>query len=403
MSPLPMAGRADELAAIVAAWDRVVTERNRAEIVVITGDAGTGKSRLVAEAVSRLRPEPARILSGQARSHSPAPYDWMASALTGHSLTGLPASPDAIAWLTQRPDAPQHRFAPDALLRVAVDVTRSLIGQGPGVILVEDIHDLDPASLALVDDLASHALPALILITGRPSPALAGRVLARVSGTPQSTRRHLAGLSPAEVAAMIESSFGIRTPEDVVLAIHRRTGGNPFWLTELVAAHRGSDPSALVSAPLPAHLASLARDPVTDEDIARVARIAALLSDPVDTVALGDVEPTIRRLIELGVLVLASGGEVRFRYPLIREAFADAALESERRRAQRLRSGAELTAREREVLGCVAAGMTNQQVAKSLGISIRTVTVHVSNLLRKTGSGSRTEAAMWAVRHGLAA
>lgn len=310
MSALPMAGRAGELAAIVAAWDRVVTERNRAEIVVITGDAGTGKSRLVAEAVPRLRPEPAQILSGQARSHSPAPYDWMASALTGHGLAGLPASSDAIAWLTQRPDAPQHRFAPDALLRVAVDTTRTLIGQGHGVILVEDLHDLDPASLTLIDDLASHALPALILITGRPSPALAGRVLARVSGTPRSTRRHLAGLSPAEVASVIESAFGIQA---------------------------------------------------------------------------------------------TSGGEVRFRYPLIREAFADAALESERRRAQRLRAGAELTAREREVIGCVAAGMTNQQVAKSLGISIRTVTVHVSNLLRKTGSGSRTEAAMWAVRHGLAA
>ena len=68
-----------------------------------------------------------------------------------------------------------------------------------------------------------------------------------------------------------------------------------------------------------------------------------------------------------------------------------------------LRAGTELTAREREVLGCVAAGMSNQQVATSLGISIRTVTVHVSNLLRKTGSSSRTEAAMWAVRQGLSA
>jgi DNA-binding CsgD family transcriptional regulator len=67
-----------------------------------------------------------------------------------------------------------------------------------------------------------------------------------------------------------------------------------------------------------------------------------------------------------------------------------------------LRAGGDLTARELEVLGCLAAGMTNQQVASSLGISIRTVTVHVSNLLRKTGAASRTEAALWAVRHRLA-
>lgn len=63
--------------------------------------------------------------------------------------------------------------------------------------------------------------------------------------------------------------------------------------------------------------------------------------------------------------------------------------------------GAELTAREVEVLGCLAAGMSNKQVARSLGISVRTVTVHVSNLLRKTGSASRTEAALWAVRRQL--
>jgi DNA-binding CsgD family transcriptional regulator len=72
-----------------------------------------------------------------------------------------------------------------------------------------------------------------------------------------------------------------------------------------------------------------------------------------------------------------------------------------------LRTGSELAARELtpreiEVLGCIAAGMSNQQVARSLGISIRTVAVHVSNLLRKTGATSRTEAALWAVRHRLA-
>src|SRR5207248_11032089 len=60
---------------------------------------------------------------------------------------------------------------------------------------------------------------------------------------------------------------------------------------------------------------------------------------------------------------------------------------------------AELTAREVQVLRCLASGMSNKQVARTLSISIRTVGVHVSNLLRKTRSASRTEAALWAVRH----
>lgn len=63
----------------------------------------------------------------------------------------------------------------------------------------------------------------------------------------------------------------------------------------------------------------------------------------------------------------------------------------------------DLTAREVQVLTCLAAGMSNKQVARSLDISVRTVAVHVSNLLRKTGSASRTEAALWAVQRQLAA
>ena len=43
--------------------------------------------------------------------------------------------------------------------------------------------------------------------------------------------------------------------------------------------------------------------------------------------------------------------------------------------------------------------MSDKQVARSLGISIRTVNAHVSNVLRKTRLRSRTEAALWAVRH----
>jgi DNA-binding CsgD family transcriptional regulator len=62
-------------------------------------------------------------------------------------------------------------------------------------------------------------------------------------------------------------------------------------------------------------------------------------------------------------------------------------------------ASADLTSREWQVLGCLAEGMSNKQVARVLDISIRTVAVHVSNVLRKTGSAARTEAALWALRH----
>ena len=60
-----------------------------------------------------------------------------------------------------------------------------------------------------------------------------------------------------------------------------------------------------------------------------------------------------------------------------------------------------LTRREREVLGLVAQGWTNRQIAESLFISENTAGVHVSNILGKLGAATRTEAASIAARLGL--
>jgi DNA-binding NarL/FixJ family response regulator len=53
------------------------------------------------------------------------------------------------------------------------------------------------------------------------------------------------------------------------------------------------------------------------------------------------------------------------------------------------------------VIGLVAAGHTNQQIATRLAVSERTARTHVSNILAKLGLSSRTQAALWAERHGL--
>lgn len=61
-----------------------------------------------------------------------------------------------------------------------------------------------------------------------------------------------------------------------------------------------------------------------------------------------------------------------------------------------------LTAREHEVLTQIASGATNQQIARRLGVAERTARTHVSSILAKLGLTSRTQAALWAVQHGLA-
>ena len=62
----------------------------------------------------------------------------------------------------------------------------------------------------------------------------------------------------------------------------------------------------------------------------------------------------------------------------------------------------ELTARERKVLALIARGLSNREIARELSISEPTVRTHVSNILRKLGLKSRTQAALYALRNALA-
>lgn len=61
-----------------------------------------------------------------------------------------------------------------------------------------------------------------------------------------------------------------------------------------------------------------------------------------------------------------------------------------------------LTRREREVLNLVAQGLTNRQIAGILGISPATVKTHVEHIIDKLGVSDRTQAAVWAVKSGIA-
>jgi len=66
------------------------------------------------------------------------------------------------------------------------------------------------------------------------------------------------------------------------------------------------------------------------------------------------------------------------------------------------RGGIQLTSRETQVLRLIAMGLSNQEIATSLEISVETVKEHVQNLLRKTSLNDRTQAAVWALRQGIA-
>lgn len=65
------------------------------------------------------------------------------------------------------------------------------------------------------------------------------------------------------------------------------------------------------------------------------------------------------------------------------------------------RAHSDLTPRELDVIRLVVAGLTNQRIADRLDISRRTVHAHVANAMEKTGTSTRTQLAVYALRHGV--
>lgn len=88
---------------------------------------------------------------------------------------------------------------------------------------------------------------------------------------------------------------------------------------------------------------------------------------------------------------------------LLQPEVADALLSQEEAGGGGQGRGNGLTDREREVLALIADGRSNREIARALVLSEKTVKTHVSNILMKLDLADRTQAALWAVRHGIGA
>jgi DNA-binding CsgD family transcriptional regulator len=141
---------------------------------------------------------------------------------------------------------------------------------------------------------------------------------------------------------MLAAATGAPASLRAATALHHRTGGNPFFLEELLRALPGYDAEALVEQPLPWSLADVLRGQVEDlEPVShRVVEAAAVLGHRIPFDLLADVTGTgedeliavLRDLVSRGVLVESGEDEFAFRHALVREAIADQMLARQRRR-----------------------------------------------------------------------
>jgi DNA-binding CsgD family transcriptional regulator len=305
-------------------------------VALIAGEPGIGKTRLVQELLSSL-PAETVVLVGQAEPGSLSrPYEVLLDAIDDHPEV----DEQQLKALADPGRSPVER------LHTGLAVLADLVGDSPAVIVFEDLHWADSESAALFERIADQRGPRLLIGTYRPDEVtrrqpVAG-LLARMERRHAVTHVRLDRLTPAQTAALLAAATGAPAPLRAATALHHRTGGNPFFLEELLRALPGYDVEALVEQPLPWSLADVLRRQVDDLDPVshRIVEAATVLGHriPFDLLAevtgAGEDEliTVLRHLVTRGVLVESGEDEFAFRHALVREAIADQMLGRQRRR-----------------------------------------------------------------------
>ena len=214
--------------------------------VVVAGEAGIGKSRLLAEASRIARGEGMLVLRGRATSGAgQAPFRPVAEALAGGlrervvSETGLRGFAPALAhmlpgWFERTSDRPPELvFLAEGVLRLL-----RLLGDARGVVLgLEDLQWVDPGSLALVEYLAENVGTERLLLVGtvrndEPSAPLAS--LRELVGRGAVRWLELGRLAQEEVAQARRGSAGGAVPDSVSRLLQTRAEGLPLFVEELL-------------------------------------------------------------------------------------------------------------------------------------------------------------------------
>jgi DNA-binding CsgD family transcriptional regulator len=339
LSPV-MVGRDPELAQL----RRLAAEASTPTIALIGGEPGIGKTRLASELIEAVRPTTTLLLGQADQTSLGQPYQLL---LDLAAPGDRPELRELIGVLRDGGRDPMERA------RTALELLRTLAGAGPALLVVDDLHLADPESLAVFEQLdEAVAGPLLLLGTYRPEELTRrhplAEVLERLDRRRGVTHLRLERLTPADTARFLTAVYGHPPASRVVTALHHRTGGNPFFLEELLkAADTGAETGTAAldqihTMPLPWNLAEALRSQLDGlaPDRRQVVEAAAVLGArvPFDLLATvtGLDEPALiaalRELVDRGLLLEAEDDQFGFRHTLTREAVAGELLGRQRRR-----------------------------------------------------------------------
>ncbi|GAA0923167.1 ATP-binding protein [Nonomuraea longicatena] len=306
-------GRDHPAATLRGAVERALTSHG--SLVLVTGEAGVGKSALVAEAAGHARRAGARVLSAACWEGEGTPGYWpwiqIGRRLGADLLDGAGSAFELY----------------DAVTARLVAASR----ERPVVVVLEDLHWADPASLKLLDFVVRHAWFERLLVVGT---AREGE--AELPADLKATTLALTGLDRDEVGELVARTAGREPGPGLVAEIHRRTGGNPFFVEQTARLWQGGSPLETippgVGAAIDRRLSRLSADTLD------ILRTAAVLGGEFDeetlSRALGrPVASPLGQAAAAGLVAPLGPGRSAFVHDLVRETLY-AGLPGDDRRAR---------------------------------------------------------------------
>jgi DNA-binding NarL/FixJ family response regulator len=296
--------RAEHLMLLQERLAAVTTEGSGA-VVLVSGEAGVGKTSLLRELCAQAAP--ARVLWGACDGlFTPRPL--------GPFLDIAETTQGELAELADAGALPH---------RVATALLRELTTRTPTVLVVEDVHWADEATLDVLRLLARRAgtVPVLVIASYRDDELDRAHPLRNVIGElvrlEGAKRLRLLPLSPAAVAQLTQPHADIDADE-----LYRATSGNPFFVTEVLAAQADDIPASVRDAVLAraSRLRGGARAVLEAVAVVRPQAELWLL----DSIA-GAVDESIEECLASGTLA-ADADAVRFRHELARRAIEESLL-----------------------------------------------------------------------------
>lgn len=258
-------GRQQELATLARVSGTVGT--GGAATVLVVGEAGIGKSRLVTEFVTGLRDATVLVgacldLCGDGLPFAPftAALRQLVEQRGAEAVVRLLPGGDAgeLARLSPAlgPVPPVGEFSRPRLFEQVLALLRALADAGPVVLVVEDAHWADRSSRDLLNFLvrSQDSVPGLLVVV----VARDGSPLAPLGRLPWATVLELGRLTKASTRAQIRSVLGGEPDSGLVERVHRRSEGNPLFTEALLAC--GDRPGPAV----PSTIGDLLRAPLED-------------------------------------------------------------------------------------------------------------------------------------------